>query len=374
MVNIPRYVRSLRCTFPLLAFLLLLPLTSVAADRQIVSGPYSLSVRVGGENNSDALGFDARVDYLSKMINLHLLGTYDWLDDGRGIGEIDNQKYGAALALSHTYAGKLNAYAGTAFVREMGENFGHAYVGGKMKVADYALVSAAYGFGFGHVKEIRKVTSRFVGAEAVDWLKAGVILANSQGWKANAYYTLTDPGDLAISGVEGELSYPILDYLTAGVRGNADLVTKTDVLRNWSGFAFLTYAFGDQKGNPIDVALEKNNPLVMPIVVRRTLAAASSGSLSVTAAPSPATISCDSSSQFTATPSGPVTSYSWTLSSVSPTGYFVIAGASDQSTVNVSDAQVLSVSASATLTVTVSDGVNTATSAPISITGGCGGV
>jgi len=251
MLRLIRKVNTARGLFLFLACLLLLPLAAAAADRQIVSGPYSLNFRAGSENNSEALGVDARLDYLTKMINLHLQGTYDWLNDDRGVGQIDDQKYGAALALSHTFPGKANAYVGTAFMRQMGENFGHAYVGGKVKVADYALLSAAYGFGFGNVKEIRKVTSRFVGAEAVDWLKAGVILANSQGWKANAYYTLTDPGDMAISGVEGEISYPVLDFLTAGVRGNADLTTKTDVWRNWSGFAFLTYAFGDQKGNPI---------------------------------------------------------------------------------------------------------------------------
>lgn len=308
MVNIRRNARSLRSTFLFLAFLLLPPLTTVAADRQIVSGPYSFSVRAGGENNSESLGFDARVDYLTKMINLHLLGTYDLMNASRGLGEIDNQKYGAALALSHTFAGTANAYAGTAFVRELGENFGHAYVGGKLKVADYALLSAAYGFGFGNVKEIRKVTSRFVGAEAVNWLKAGMILANSQGGKANIYYTLTDPGDLNISGIEGEISYPFLDFLTAGVRGNVDMTTKTDVWKNWSSFAFLTYAFGNQKGNPIDVALEKNNPLVMPVILKKNIASASTLAISPT---NPVASGCGGPGViFTA--SGGTPPYAWT--------------------------------------------------------------
>lgn len=360
MVNIPRYVRSLRCTFPLLAFLLLLPLTSVAADRQIVSGPYSLSVRAGSENNSEALGFDARLDYLSKMINLHLLGTYDWLNAGRGLGEIDNQRYGAALALSHTYPGKANAYVGTAFVRQMGENFGHAYVGGKVKVADYALLSAAYGFGFGNVKEIKKVTSRFVGAEAVDWLKAGVILANSQGWKANAYFTITDPGDLNISGVEGELSYPVLDFLTAGVRGNADLTTKTDVWRNWSGFAFLTYAFGDQKGNPIDVALEKNNPLVLPVIVQKKLQTASSSTLAISPTNYPSASGCSAPGVgFTA--SGGAQPYTWSTSD-SPSN--LTAGGTTATWRDTSDNFCTS---QGTVTVTVTDSLGANATATINV-------
>ena len=299
--------------FLVVACLLLLPLAATAADRQIVSGPYSFTVKAGGENNTEVLGFDGRVDYLTQMVNLHLLGTYEWLNAGRGLGEIDNKRYGAALALSHTFPGTANIFAGTAFVNEMGENFGHAYLGAKFKVADYALLSASYGFGFGSVKEIQKITSQFVGAEAVDWLKAGVVLANSQGWKANAYYTLTDPGDLKISGVEGEISYPVLDDLIFGFRGNADLTTKTDTWRNWSAVAFLTYAIGDQKGRPIDVALEKNNPTELPRIVKKNIQQASTSTLTISppSASVPVNLSCNSGSTTTFTASGGTPPYTW---------------------------------------------------------------
>jgi len=276
--RISRSATSALCVFLILACLALLPLTASAADRQIVSGPYSLSVRGGSENNSAALGFDGRVDYLTRLVNLHLLGTFDLLEPTRGLGEIDQQRYGAALALSHTFPAKANIYAGTAFVNQMGENFGHAYLGGKLKVADFALLSAAYGFGFGNVKQISKASS-LVGAEAVDWLEAGVVLASSQGLKLNAYYTLTDPGDLNFSGVAGEISYPIYDDLTLGVRGNADLNPDTGYWRNWSLFGFLTLAMGNQKGSPIDVALEKNNPLKLPVVLNKNIQQASASTI-----------------------------------------------------------------------------------------------
>lgn len=97
------------------------------------------------------------------------------------------------------------------------------------------------------------------------------MLVNSRGLKANAHYTLTDPGDLNLSGVAGEISYPILDSLTAGVPGNADLTTQEGMWRNWSAFAFLTYAYGSQKGNPIDVALDKNQSAESPYIVKRVV-------------------------------------------------------------------------------------------------------
>ena len=58
------------------------------------------------------------------------------------MGEVDNLRFGAGLALSHTFPGLANLYVGTSFVQEMGEYFGHAYVGGKLKVTNYALLSA----------------------------------------------------------------------------------------------------------------------------------------------------------------------------------------------------------------------------------------
>ncbi len=242
----------------------MLPLISWADPngRQIVSGPYSLSVRGGAENSSAALGFDGRVDYLNELLNIHLFGTFDWLSAGSGEGAIDNKRYGAGFALSHTFAKQANIYAGTSMSREMGENFGHAYLGGKVKVTDFALLSASYGFGFGPERSVINpdAPTTYVGAEAKDWFKTGVVLVEGHGLKANAYYVLTDPGNLQSSGVEGELSYPILDNLTIGINGSRDLTSKGNLDRNWRSFAFVTYAFGSQKGSPIDVALDKNQP------------------------------------------------------------------------------------------------------------------
>jgi len=267
------------CACPVFRFLFLAALFSTVfvpailgaeqGGRQIVSGPYSLTIRGGAENNSGAVGIDGRIDYLTRPINLHLFGTFDWLDAGRGEGAIENDRYGAGIALSHTYPGKANAFVGTSFIRELGETFGHAYIGGKIKLADYALLSGTYGFGFGHVKEIRQVASRFLAAESVDWAKIGFVLAHRKGWKANVYYTYTDPSDLKISGIEGELSCPVRENLIVGVNGSSDLTTKTDLERTWRSFLFLTYSYGSQKGSPIDVALDKNSPVEYPRVVRR---------------------------------------------------------------------------------------------------------
>ncbi|RJP22386.1 MAG: hypothetical protein C4529_05620 [Deltaproteobacteria bacterium] len=253
------------------------------AGRQIVSGPVSFTVRGGGESDSGMIGVDGRVDYLTRLINLHLFGTYEFLDSGGGIGEVDNQRYGGGIAFSHTYPGKANAFVGTAFIRELGDNFGHAYLGGKVKLSDYALLSGTYGFGFGDVKQVQSAASTFLAAESVDWIKAGFVLVGSNGVKLNLYYHMTDPSDRQISGFDGEFSYPIHDDLTIGLSGAADLESKENIETNWRSSLFLTYAYGAQKGSPIDVALDKNNPIEYPRVLR---AAASPAGPSCTASQS----------------------------------------------------------------------------------------
>ena len=291
------------------------PDAALAEDtgRQLVGGPYSLTIRGGGENNSGAMGIDARYDRLDPLANIHLFGTFDLLESGRGLGEIDNKKYGAGFAVSHTYTGKANAFAGTAFLHEGDATFGHAYLGGKWKVNEFAILSGAYGLGFGNEKILRRSGVPVNLAESADWFKGGVVLADSSGWKANAYYVLTDPGDLQISGVEGEVSFPVLDFLTVGVNGTRDLTETSGSIRNWKAFLFLTYAYGDQKRSPIDLALEKNNPVEYPRIVRRAIAAAPvAGTLAISPTSASATGCSTTTVAFTA--SGGTPPYTWSTS------------------------------------------------------------
>ena len=84
------------------------------------------------------------------------------------------------------------------------------------------------------------------------------------GLKTNLSYYLTDLGGLNISGIEGEVSYPVTDAVSLGVNGGADLTTKTGVDKNWRSYILLAYSFGGQKGAPMDMALDKNSPVIYP--------------------------------------------------------------------------------------------------------------
>ncbi len=334
--------------------------------REIVSGPFSLTIRGGGQNDSGSLGFDGRVDYLNPYLNVHIFGTYDLLDGGAGIGEIDNQRYGAGLALSHTFPGMANIFAGTAFINEASEYFGHAYLGGKVKVADFALISGSYGFGFGHEKEIViNGASRYLLAESADWAKLGVVLAAQNGLKANLYYYLTDPGDQNISGIEGEVSYAVTDSVTVGINGSSDLTTKTDLEKNWKGYIFLTYAFGQQKGKLIDIALDKNNPTVYPMIVRKTKtkSATTTTASSLTISPANAAAEGCSTGTVTFTASGGAQPYSWSTSE---------GGSTNLTVINATQAQWRDTSdnfcsTGGTVTITVTDSTGASASATINV-------
>ncbi len=67
----------------------------------------------------------------------------------------------------------------------MGGNFGYAYFGGKVKVTDFPLIPASYGFGFGPERSVINPDSltTFIGAEAKDWFKTGVVLVEGYGLK-----------------------------------------------------------------------------------------------------------------------------------------------------------------------------------------------
>lgn len=346
-----------------------LAVPAFSEGRQLVSGPLSFTIRGGGQSDSATIGLDARMDYLNSILNTHIFGTYDLLDAGKGIGEIDNQRYGAGLAISHTFPGMANIFAGTAFINEMSEYFGHAYLGGKIKVADFALISGSYGFGFGHEKEIViNGTSRYLLAESADWAKLGVVLAAQNGLKANLYYYLTDPGDKNISGIEGELSYAVTDSVTIGINGSSDLTTKTDLEKNWKGYLFLTYAFGQQKGSPIDVALDKNNPTVYPMIVRtnKTRTTTTTTASSLTISPTNANATGCGVSTVTFTASGGTQPYSWSTSE---------GGSTNLTVINTTQAQWSDTSdnfcgSGGTVTITVTDSTGASVSATINVTGG----
>ena len=296
----------------LILSVLMLPVIVNAGSGDIISGPYSLTIRGGGQNDSASMGIDVRADYLNPLLNLHLFGTYDQLDGGSSIGEVKNNRYGAGLAISHTYLGKANAFIGTSFINELDETFGHAYVGGKLKVSDNALISASYGVGFGDEKKIIRNSSWLFLAEAADWLKLGGVLVANNGLKANLYYYLTGPGDENISGVDGEISYPVTDSIIIGLRGSADLTDKEDIDKNWQSYLFLTYSFGTQKGSRIDVALDKNNPVEYPKIIRKNKARTVAAAVSTLAiSPTSADAFGCSSDTVTFTASGGTPPYSW---------------------------------------------------------------
>lgn len=288
--------------------------TANTGGRQINGGPYSLTLRGGAQGDSGGVGMDLRTDYLNPVLNLHLFGTYDLLDSSSSIGYMNNQKYGAGLAFSHTYLRSANMFVGASFTNELDEYTGHVYAGGKVKVSDWALITGAYGIGVGNEKTITKAASRFATVESVNWGKLGGTVVAASGLKTNLSYYLTDPGGLNISGVEGEISYPVTDAVSLGVNGGVDLTTKTGVDKNWRSYLLLAYSFGGQKGSPIDMALDKNSPVIYPVVIRKvaagaTVAEVAASTLSIS--PTAAINGGCSAGPSTFTASGGTAPYTW---------------------------------------------------------------
>lgn len=247
---------------------IVLPGPAHADDRDIVSGPFSLAIHGGFQDDAPTFGADARVDYLNPAANLHLFGTYDVMDASSGLGVVDNQRFGVGLALSHTIPDTANVFAGTSVINEVSDYFAQVYFGGKVKVSDNALLSASYGIGLSNEMKILKPVYNYLTAQSLDWAKAGGVVVAGNGLKGNLYYYLTDPGGRNISGLEGDVSYPVTDSLTFGINGAGDLTEEDDVDRNWRGVLYVSYSFGHQRGSVIDVALDKNNPISYPMVIR----------------------------------------------------------------------------------------------------------
>ncbi len=320
-----RYTAPVVLLFLFFTLMLLVhPRPAASGSGEVVSGPYSLTIRGGSYSDSATFGGDARADFINPFLNTHLFGTYDQMDASSGLGLVDTQRYGAGFALSHTYQGKANLFLGTSFINELNKYFGHAYIGGKVKVLDNALLSASYGQGIGPYMHITKNLTRFITAKSVNWLKAGAVYVAPGGIKTNLYYYLTDPGGVNISGLEGKLSYPVAEAITVGIIGSGDLTEETNVDRHWSAQAFATYAFGSQTGAPIDVALDTNNPVAYPMVIYPPPDKTPAGTpptvtCAITISPTSATIGACSEESATFTAIGGVAPYFWSTDSPSST-------------------------------------------------------
>lgn len=325
--------------------------------RQIVSGPYSLSIHGGSLNDSATVGVDARTDFLNPVLNLHIFGSYDLMDASSGLGVVDSERYGAGFALSHTYPGRANVFVGTAFINELNEYFGHVYLGGKVKVSETTLLSASYGVGLGPDRQISKKLTRYLTAQSVDWGKLGAVYVTPDGFKTNLYYYLTDPGGENISGLEGEASYPVTDSVIVGINGSVDLTEKNNFDRNWTGYAFLTYAFGSQSGMPIDVALDKNSPIAFPKVLRATgsrAAAAVSSSTTLSISPTATSAAGCSTDIVTFIATGGTGPYTWSATGTNGNEMGNLSGTTGTS-VNWQDSADNFCSISGTVQVTVTD-------------------
>jgi hypothetical protein len=337
---------TLVCT----VMLLFKPAPAASENRQILSGPYSLSLHAGALDDSGTIGAEGRVDYLNPTLNVHIFGVYDLMDASSGLGIVDTQRYGAGIALSHTYPGKANVFVGTAFINELSEYFGHVYLGGKVKVSETTLLSASYGVGLGPDRQIGKLT-RYLTAQSVDWGKIGAVYVMPSGFKTNLNYYLTDPGGENISGLEGEVSYPVNDSVSIGVTGSVDLTEKSNIDRDWKGYAFMTYAFGSQKGTPIDVALDKNSPVAYPKVLRATGSRAAASATALSVSPTATTANGCSTDIVTFTASGGTGPFTW---STTEGGSINLSG-STGTTVNWQDTSDNFCTGSGTVTVTVTD-------------------
>jgi hypothetical protein len=161
-----------------------------------------------------------------------------------------------------------------------------------------------------------KIPGQYDVAESVDWGKLGVVLVAQNGFKTNIYYYMSDPGSRNISGIEGEVSYPVTSATTIGLTGSSDISEKTSVDRNWRSFMYVSYAFGNgPKGDPINIALDKNNPVTYPKIIRSTSPAATPAPASATAAlsvsPASTTNAGCSATASVFTASGGTGPYTW---------------------------------------------------------------
>ena len=203
--------------------LLFRPGPAASESRPAASVPHTLFLHSGAAKNSATFGADGKVDINNPVLNVRFFDTYNIIDASHGIKLVDSKSYRVALALSHTSPRKANTFFETAFLNELSESFANIYANRNIPVSQAILLS-------------------------VDWDRLGAIYVTPTGFKSTLYYYLSDLGGDNISGFEGEVSYPVTDSVRIGVKGRADLSKRSTVDRDWKSFAFVTYAFGSQKG------------------------------------------------------------------------------------------------------------------------------
>ena len=220
-----RYHSLLILQFAVICTVMLLcrPGQAVSGNHPATSGPHSLFVHNSAANDPATLNANGWVDLNNPVLNVQLFDTYGIINASHGIKLIENQRYRVALALADTSPRKSNAFFETDFLNEISESVAHIYASRKIPVSQTMLLS-------------------------VDWDRLGAIYMAPTGFKTTLYYYLSDLGGDNISGFEGEVSYPVTDSVRIGIKGTADLSQRSAFDRNWKSFAFLTYAFGSQKG------------------------------------------------------------------------------------------------------------------------------
>ena len=147
------------------------------------------------------------------------------------------------------------------------------------------------------------------------------------------------------------------------MNGRVDLTDKDTLDRDWKTYGFITYAFGSQKGTPIDVALDTNSPIAYPMVVR-TVTNRRATTSTLTVDPTAASAFGCSFDTVTFTASGGTAPYSWSSSEGGTTNL----SGSTGTTVDWYDSSDNFCSFGGTVTVTVNDSYTPPQSAPGVIT------
>lgn len=219
-----------RYSLPILLFavictdmLLLRPGPAASEGLQTTGSANSLSLNDGAADGPAAIGPDNKAGPFSPVLNVRFFGAYDITGAYHRLALIDNQRYWARFSLTRTPPAKPDVFFETDFMNELSEYITGIYANRNLKLSEAMLIS-------------------------VDWGRLGAAYVTPAGLKTTLYYYFSVPRGENISGFEGEVSYPVTDSVRLGVKGRAGLSKDSDQDRDWKSFAFVTYAFGSQKG------------------------------------------------------------------------------------------------------------------------------